>query len=255
MPYKIQSNGDGTYRVLNVDTRHVFSYFTSLDKAKKQVRFLKYVDHMKRGGSFTGHALNVNALISEESYKAPDKREPEIMGYIYSPANSTAKVATYINPQFKHIAIAHRGTDVHDKNDLKNDALLLIGQITKSQRFKNALELARKIEKEYPDYTIINVGHSLGGKYAAEVGKKLKITNSKVETFNMGTSPLEIPSRIYDEHHCKNNNSDKCQRLKNQINNVTGIDPISISALASSSQVRYSAPKTFNVHSLSNFSK
>lgn len=48
MPYKIRKlpNKD-LYRVYNKDTGKIFSYGTTLEKAKKQIRFLHMIENIK----------------------------------------------------------------------------------------------------------------------------------------------------------------------------------------------------------------
>jgi hypothetical protein len=45
MPYKIEANGDGTYKVINELTGKVHAKRTSKKRAEKQVRLMEAVDH------------------------------------------------------------------------------------------------------------------------------------------------------------------------------------------------------------------
>jgi hypothetical protein len=45
MPYKIEKNKDGTYKVVNKITGKIHSFDTTLENAKKQIRLMQAVDH------------------------------------------------------------------------------------------------------------------------------------------------------------------------------------------------------------------
>lgn len=45
MPYRIEPNGDGTYKVVNAITGKVHAKRTSKERAEKQIRLMEAVDH------------------------------------------------------------------------------------------------------------------------------------------------------------------------------------------------------------------
>ena len=54
MPYRIEANDDGTYRVVNSDTGDVKAKSTTKDDAEKQIRLLQGTVHEPRRHRF-GH--------------------------------------------------------------------------------------------------------------------------------------------------------------------------------------------------------
>ena len=50
MPYQITKLKNGKYKVILKDTGQVLSKGTTLEKAKKQIRYLGMIEHMKGGG-------------------------------------------------------------------------------------------------------------------------------------------------------------------------------------------------------------
>ena len=44
MPYAVEKNRDGTYKVINKNTGKVHAYHTTLEKAKAQIRLMEAAD-------------------------------------------------------------------------------------------------------------------------------------------------------------------------------------------------------------------
>lgn len=196
---------------------------------------------------------DMSHAFTQETYsKAP--RE-SLNGYNLDKSLSNKKTLTYHNPETKQTYIAHKGTNVHDKNDLKNDALLTMGLLNKhtSKRVKNAKKIAKGAEAKYGT-NITNTGHSLGGHYAERSAKKLKVENSKVSTYNGAASPLDIGKGLYSKVKTSiNPHSNSSQKAKNVTRHTTGVDPISMSGMLHSGKTVIHKPKSFNVHSSNNF--
>lgn len=169
-----------------------------------------------------------------------EKNTPEsIDGYVLDKSLSKNKIKTYVHPETKKVIIAHKGTDPKDKNDLKNDLLLSAGLLNKhtSKRVKNANEITKKANAKYGAQNVTHTGHSLGGYMADNSATK----DNKVETYNRGTSPLDI---ALNKAKKKNPNA---------IHYTTGVDPISASQLSSKDKVVTVKPTKLNVHGLDNF--
>lgn len=250
MPYQIiqisSPSNIRRYKVINSDTGRVHSRSTTLNKAKAQVRVLESIGEGKISSS-----EEIYLLVSEEAYRKPDQRKPEIKGYIYDPELSDLRTAVYVSPG--NIIISHRGTVPTDTQDLKDDALIVAGHFDKSSRINKGLDIIHKAMKKYPGIKISNTGHSLGGKVAQSIGLLLPVNDSKVIAFNPGSSPLDIAKNLKDLAVCSLSSSDNCKKLKNQTVYATGIDPISISSLLHSGRTSIIKPEKGNVHSLSNF--
>ena len=45
MPYKIEKNRDGTYKVVNKKTGQIHAYHSTLENAKRQIRLMQALDH------------------------------------------------------------------------------------------------------------------------------------------------------------------------------------------------------------------
>jgi len=260
MPWDISKEGS-KYVVRNQETGRLIGTHTTKEKAVKQLRLLYYLvsqGKIKEGGtSFYGSSLNkddeIYLILADESYRDKDKRIPIIDGYIYDIDLSTKRSAVYINPNNKKIIIAHRGTVKTDTSDLKQDALILAGQVDKSDRLKRSLETVDDVIKKYPSFRISNTGHSLGSRIASEIGLRLPVIDSKVIGFSNAGSPFEIPKNLFNKLKCSIVNSENCKKLKNQKFYTTGFDPISISNIIHAGKTEFSLPKSLNVHSLKNF--
>ena len=223
--------------------------FTSDDLLREYFKTIKpeYVE----GGSIRNKD-EIYALISQESYVSKDKRKHNIEGYTYYKDASTERTAIYVNNTNNTIIIGHRGTVPTNKSDLEADVYIATGTFGRSNRLKRSKEVVDKAIQKYPNYKIENTGHSLGGRVALEIARKLPVEDSKAVVFNPGFSPLDIGKTISDNLKAKNENSNLAKKIKNQTIYSTGLDPVSISGLLSSG-VKVIKPTSINIHSLSNF--
>jgi len=198
---------------------------------------------------------DIHAQLSQEAYT--DQSANNVDGDVLDTQLSTKKTQVYHNPEKNDTVVSHRGTKPSDKNDLKNDALITLGILNKntSKRVKNATEISKKAESKYTGSKVTQAGHSLGGAVAKEVGKNMSVNNSSVEAYNAGASPLDIVKNTYNKVKCSVSNSNDCKRLKKQTDNLTVVDPISISNLSSVGKKNIVAPSSLNTHSLSNFTQ
>jgi hypothetical protein len=281
MPYEILRLPDGYFAVYNPLTGSINAKHTTYAKARAQIRVLHskgYVtgrEHPRaspRGGCGGGPCIScaiggsmhgagtipsqdeIYLLLSEEAYRPKAGRAQMVQGansqnFTYDPAASTERTAVYVSAPQKRVIVAHRGTVPTDQSDLKQDALIAIGQFSRSDRLKRALQTVSEVAAKYPGYKIENTGHSLGGRVASEIAKS---TGQLAVTFNLGGSPADIASSLKNKAVCAISNSQLCKNLKNQRHYSTGIDPVSFTSalLHGSVQVR---PEGVNVHSLSQF--
>lgn len=180
-----------------------------------------------------GRAIDVK--LAEETYKTTPAQE--IDGYKLDTGLSkdSGKTLVYHNPDTNDTIVAHRGTKLSDKNDLKNDAKILIGTYKDSKRVKNATEITDAAAEKYKDSHISHTGHSLGGTTADIVAAK---RGHDVYVYNPGTSPIF--------------NAGKKTKGKRELN-TTLIDPISVYSIMNPKGLTLHWPKSLNPHSLSNF--
>ena len=203
---------------------------------------------MLRGGKFEQE-------ISQEAYKAPNQRSANLDGYVYDPSLSDVKTAVFVSNPDRTVIIGHRGTKLTDTEDLADDLAIATGTFNLTSRYKRALKTNDKARAKYPDYNLVNVGHSLGAKVASEVAKKQYIGNSKAVTFAQPTTIPDIVTNTYDKVKCAiNSKSNYCKKLKNQETNVTKYDPISsLARISAPGKVKTHKVKGKDPHTLANF--
>lgn len=102
------------------------------------------------------------------------------------------------------IVVAVRGTEKTSQEDIKADALALMGSLYLSERYQRDLHLLKEVQSVYPmsKYLYIGVGHSLGGAIIDDF-LRAKLLNSALsynalpQPQDLGGNPLH--RRIYHE--------------------------------------------------------
>ncbi len=210
------------------------------------IEFIVKINNFK-GGKFEYE-------ISEQAYKNPKERI-NFDGYVYEPSLSNKKTAVYKSDDDKIIIIGHRGTVPTDIEDLADDLAIVTGTFKFTSRFKKALKINEQITKKYPDYTIVNTGHSLGARIASDVAKKQYLKNSKAITYAQPTVPIDLITNTIDKvKNIFNPNSNMAKKMKNQESNVTRFDPISsLNIISPTGKVNVHNVSASNPHTLQNF--
>ena len=130
-----------------------------------------------------------SSKFASESYRGQKKRADEIDGYKLDRSLSNRNIAVYKNDQNQAI-VANRGSDLSRKStraqDLKNDALIVVGKAGKIDRVKKTVKTNQSLSDQ--GYAVTNVGHSLGGRVALEASKR---TGNSADIFSVGSSPLD----------------------------------------------------------------
>jgi hypothetical protein len=209
----------------------------------------------KVGGGFIPARDGIYLLLSDEAYLYPNKRKSVITAsgetFQYDKSLSSLITAVYHSPT--RLIIAYRGTALYPQlgwaQDVAADLRIVEGTFSKSTRAQQALQAAQRAQKKYPQLIMSCTGHSLGGACAQYVGYHSDFKNSKVVAFNTGSAP-KPQYREYPKCNM-NDNSDYCQKQRNQILYHVPGDVISEGQIDVSTIVSQE-PNT-NVHSLKNF--
>lgn len=194
----------------------------------------------------------IHAELSNETYKENPRKEVE--GYLLDEELSNKKTKVYHNPEKKDTIIAHRGSRITEKGDIKADVLIATSTLDEnSKRVKRATNVVKKADEKY-EGSITNTGHSLGGTVAKKVALQLPVEKSRVEAYNAGAGPGELLIGKYNQAKCALINSEECKKLRNVTDNLVIGDPISTANLTNKvGKIKLVAPKSANPHSLANF--
>tara|TARA_R110002126_G_scaffold2572_2_gene14416 strand:+ start:275 stop:985 length:711 start_codon:yes stop_codon:yes gene_type:complete len=214
------------------------SYKDAMVEAKKTYKRLHSVLPAKaQKGSGLEHAR-----FSSEIYKKPKDRQ-DVQDYKYMGGDSEKGYWQ----STKNIIISYRGTVT--KQDVKTDALLAVGALKASSRFKKDLSFAKRILK-IANVPVIITGHSLGGSIATEIGRELGL---KVWAYNAGVGPRQAVRNKTDKIACLlNKKGKKCRKAKLVNHERTFGDPVSILG-RKGMNTKHVIPKKINVHSVDNF--
>ncbi len=132
------------------------------------------------------------ALLSKIAYEPKKNRKGFPSNFVQDNSLSNDDVLVAVNKSTKEIIIAFAGTRLNRlKSALKDgiaDVGIALGIDRLGVRTNKGVKLVKKTMKKYGnsyDYTV--TGHSLGGRLAQNVGKRLGIP---AVTFSRGSSPL-----------------------------------------------------------------
>ena len=157
--------------------------------------------------------------------------------------------AVYRNPETGKAVVAFRGT--HEAKDLVADAHILAGTFNKSGQYKAWDKTLKGVVGKYGHENVERLtGHSLGGKGALALGSEHQIPS---ESFNPGSSPLELQKGIVQNLRCKIY-PESCRFWKTKQRNwhVAG-DPISLGLQGSPYKNKVIMPSGANVHTIGNW--
>lgn len=195
---------------------------------------------------------------AEEAYDPADQREKVIDGYDYKPNLSTDDVAVYeeinpdtkMNPHLRKAIVSFRGTS--KSRDIRPDIGIAGNRFKNTDRYKSDKAQLDKILGLYGKDKVRLTGHSLGSTVATTLGQEYGI---RTDGFNTGSTPLQMEQNLFKNLSCKVFPSQQsCQNAKKITHHIVPYDPISIWNLFTPANVKYHSPKSWNVHSMSNFS-
>jgi len=184
-----------------------------------------------------------HARFSSEIYKKPKERQ-SVQNYEYKEGDSDQ--GYWESPE--KIVIVFRGTT--NTADVKTDAVLAVGLLKKTKRYKKSLAFAKKIMRKAKDKNVEIAGHSLGGSIAAQVGLDL---NLKSFVYNPGASVKENVKSKIDKIACAIKPKGKrCKKAKSVTVERTLGDPVSVLG-KHHPNTKTIIPSKINVHGISNF--
>ena len=135
-----------------------------------------------------GSGLNAKKIqhMSSSSYKK-NKDIQNIGKYRLDKSLSTSEAKIFVNTDTGKVVVANRGTS-KTLSDWTNNLSLLLGQYKNTQRYKNAREIQVKVLEKYPNYKVLNIGHS----QSAKITKLLNEEGLTGEIINI--NPAALPT-------------------------------------------------------------
>jgi hypothetical protein len=217
----------------------------------KKSRFIKTRD--AEGGSIPDTESTFYANIAASSYEPEDKREEFLkdnnIDLEQDNKLSDNEQAVYVDEKDKKVYVSFRGT-TPSTADVVSDTRIVLGTLKRGRRYKKSEELMDDVKDKYKDYDITSSGHSLGARLSHDISIEKGV---KSHSFNIGSSPVDLPKGFWKYLKCKITPS-LCEKVKrnNKVHHSVG-DPVSISSLVGTADVKYYKPKSKNVHGIDNF--
>lgn len=139
------------------------------------------------------------AFLAGISYKPLPKRTTtrlaKMIGSLhYSQSLSNDEVAVW-KQENGQLLIAIRGTMFDSLQDLKTDALLLMGKLRTTDRYERNRDHIKSIQTKFPISRM--TGHSLGGALAAWIGEELNIEDVVVFNPAVGFDKISPTAVVY----------------------------------------------------------
>ena len=130
--------------------------------------------------------MDLHKVIKNSYAKKKDQKKAFVdKGYIYDESLSNKNNAIYYNPESKKVLHSVKGTDPTNIKDLYTDAMLSMGMLKKTDRYKDSHKKLRQAKEKYGTDTADVVGHSLGSGIASYISDKNK---DKVYTLDKATT-------------------------------------------------------------------
>ena len=130
--------------------------------------------------------MDLHKVIKNSYAKKKDQKKAFTdKGYVYDEKLSNKNNAIYYNPETKKVLHSVKGTDPTNIKDLYTDAMLSMGMLKKTDRYKDSHKKLREAKAKYGTDTADILGHSLGASVSSYVGDKNK---DKVYTLDKGAT-------------------------------------------------------------------
>ena len=171
-------------------------------------------------------------------------------------SGSDSKRSVFVNHKTKEVVIAHRGTVPTDTKDIVADLAIMANVSGSTSRFQKAIAKDKKVKDKYKPlgYSIVVVGHSLGGKLAYE---SAKANGLKAHVYNAAHGGSVIDAVVSKDKIKKalglDTKKDK-KAAKNITSYNTKLDPVSVTARnRNGTNVQVKTKKGKDVHTIDNF--
>ena len=244
-------NGDSSIvKTRNGRTRQIS---TCLVCQTKKSRFIATRD--KDGGSIPDEQSTLYANLAGSAYEPEKDRVAYVQRTVQGISLeqdgelSDAEQAVYVDEKGKKVIVSFRGT-VPSVNDAISDARIVLGTLKRGRRYKKSEKVVDEVKEKYKGYDVELTGHSLGARISHDLAIEKGV---KSHSFNIGSSPVDLPKGFWNYLKCKVT-PELCEKIKKD-NKVyhSVLDPISVSGLVGTADVKFYKPKVANVHGLANF--
>jgi hypothetical protein len=156
----------------------------------------------------------VNTANTPKGLKERQKMLDELksQGYYLDRELSAKEHSVFFNPQTKRVIVGYRGTALDDGStrlkDLRSDVNILIGKTRNDQRFREADDVFRNVERKYREraknkFDIDVTGHSLGGALAKHVNDRHSSIDKNIN-FSRGSTPFKLQSGKSNQYDVSN---------------------------------------------------
>jgi len=159
----------------------------SASEIKKQDKLKQKIKGDKNLPKF---GAGLSAAKIQHMSSASYKKNKDIKGigkYRLDKSLSTSEAKVFVNTDTGKVVVSNRGTTPTLK-DWTNNLSLLVGQYKNTQRYKNARDIQQKVIDKYPNYKVLNIGHSQG----AAITKRLNEEGLTSEIINI--NPAALPT-------------------------------------------------------------
>lgn len=129
---------------------------------------------------------NLKDLLEASYGNKKSEEELKNKGYKKDESLSGKRVKVFVDDQ-DNVNVVHRGTKGF--KDILTDAYISFGgDVKKTDRYKFSKKVADEAREKYKDKKITQVGHSLGGKLASDIGNQ----NEDIVTYNKAAVLTDI---------------------------------------------------------------
>jgi len=129
-------------------------------------------------------AKKVQHFTSSAYYDVKDVKN--IGNFVLDKSLSTSEAKVFVNHTKKEVVVSNRGTK--GVLDWANNVMYVAGKYDITPRYQSAKSLQQKVLKKYPNYKVINVGHSQSGI----ITRKLNDSGLTDEVINVNPAALPL---------------------------------------------------------------
>jgi putative lipase involved disintegration of autophagic bodies len=191
------------------------------------------------------------------TYYETQDNHMNINGYVIFPELSDRNSILLYSKEKKELVLSIRGTKVTNSGDLQADVHILMNKLKENDRYKSILSKAHEIAQSKNGWKFILVGHSLGGALAIEIAEEIIKYVDNIYVYNPGFSLGQALESVTKQIFNKIGIKSKAIRIEKELRRKltiyqSGADPISLLSY-STGKNKYVKPKSWNTHTLDNF--